>query len=276
MAEEIAQWLKADVIDYTEDALEHAFRHYEGIVAVMASGIVVRKLASLLDDKWTDPAVVVVTPDRRYCIPILGGHHGGNDIARQLATHGLIPVISTATDALGKDSVEEIAARQGLEVVNKGSTVEVNRAFLEGDVPVYNIVGPAVVMVSSDVSILAPPGDYVVGVGCNRGTGAEEIVHAIREALRSLNISEREVMVYASTSRKSDEVGMVNAVRELGGRMFFLDDETINRQPVTSGSKAELIGLVGVAEPSALALARHKELIMKRRAYGNVTVAIAR
>lgn len=275
-AGELAKWLEADVIEYSEDVLERVYRQYEGVVAVMACGIVVRKLAPLLHDKWTDPSVVVVTPDMRFCVPLLGGHHGGNEIARRLAAHGVIPVISTATDALGKDSVEEVAARKDREIVNKASTVAVNKAFLEGEVPVYNIDGPAVVLVSSDVSILAPRGEYVVGIGCNRGTAAEEIVQAVRDALMSRNISEKEVLAYASTIKKSDESGLVTAVRELGGRMFFLDDETINSQPVDSRSKAELIGLVGVAEPSALALARRKELVTKRRAYGNVTVAIAR
>lgn len=275
-AEELAEWLGADLFDYSEDVLEEAFHRYEGIVAMMASGIVVRKLAPLLHDKWTDPSVVVVTPNRQFCIPLLGGHHGGNDIARRLAAHGVIPVISTATDALGKDSVEEIAAREDLEIVNKASTVAVNKAFLEGNVPVYNIDGPAVVLATANVSILATRGEYVVGIGCNRGTATEEIVQAVRDALMSRNISEKEVLAYASTIKKSDESGLVAAVRELGGRLFFLDDETINSQPVDSRSKAELIGLVGVAEPSALALARRKELITKRRAYGNVTVAIAR
>ena len=273
-ARTLAGWLKGDVMEHS-DALTRAFREYEGIVAIMAMGIVVRKIAPLVHDKWVDPAVVVVTPDLRFCIPVLGGHHGGNEIARSLARHGLVPVISTATDALGKDSVEEIACRHGLEVVNKGSTVAVNKAFLKGDVPVYQIDGPAVVLASSNVSILASKGEYVVGIGCNRGTAAEEIMQAVLGALASMNIEREEVLAYASTIKKADEAGLLSAVRELDGRLFLIDDETINSQPV-SRSKAELIGLVGVAEPSALALAKRKEIVMKRRAYGNVTVAIAR
>ncbi len=275
-AEKLAAWLEADIVECTEGALERAYREYTRIVAVMACGIVVRKLSPLVKDKWVDPAVVVVTPDLRFSVPILGGHHGGNDIARRLAAHGVTPVISTATDALGRDSVEEIASRDGLEVVNKSSTVAVNKAFLQGDVPVYRIDGPAVILVSSNVSVLAPRGEYVVGIGCNRGTSEEEIVQAVQEALRSHEIDRGDVLAYASTMKKSDEAGLISAVRRMAGRIFFLDDETINAQPVDTPSRADLIGLIGVAEPSALALAIRKELVMKRRAYGNVTVAIAR
>ena len=85
-----------------------------------------------------------------------------------------------------------------------------------------------------------------------------------------------DVLAYTSTVKKADEAGLLSAVRELGGRLFLVDDDTINAQPVAAPSKAGLIGLVGVAEPSALALAKRKEIVMRRKAYGNVTVAIAR
>jgi cobalt-precorrin 5A hydrolase len=275
-AGEVAGWLGAEVFELDDGSFGSIFREYEGIVAIMAAGIVIRKIAPLVRDKWIDPAVVVVTPDLRFCVPVLGGHHGGNEIARLLAVHGPVPVISTATDALGRDSVEEIARRNGLEVVNKDSTVAVNRAFLDGDVPVYRIDGPAVVMISSGVSVLSSKGEYIVGIGCNRGTAAGEIRTAVGEAIGSLGIASDEVLAYTSTVKKADEAGLLSAVRELGGRLFLIDDDTINAQPVAAPSKAELIGLVGVAEPSALALARRKEIVMRRRAYGNVTVAIAR
>ena len=79
----------------------------------MSMGIVVRKIAPLLRDKWTDPAVVVISPDFRYAVPVLGGHHGANDLAKELAGLGLVPVITTATESRGRDSVESLAERTG-------------------------------------------------------------------------------------------------------------------------------------------------------------------
>lgn len=272
----LAGWLGGEAVAYHEQAFEDAFRERDGIVAVMALGIVIRKLAPILRDKWTDPPVVAVTPDLRFCVPLLGGHHGANELARRLSNEGMIPVISTATDALGKDSVEEIAARNRMEVINKSSTVTVNKAFLQGDVPVYRIDGPAVVLVSPGVSVLATRGEFIVGIGCNRGTAAEEIVQAIRDALREAGIDPREVLAFSSTVKKSDEAGLLKAIQDLDGALFLVDDETINSQKGTSPSRASLIGLIGVAEPSALSLSKRKEIVMRRRTYGNVTVAIAR
>jgi cobalt-precorrin 5A hydrolase len=275
-AARVASMIDADLLPYHEDAFERAFAEYEAVVAIMAIGIVVRKISPLLRDKWTDPPVVVVSPDLRYAIPIMGGHHGANEIARSMGEHGIVPVITTATDALGKDSVEEVAARTGMEVVNKTSTVAVNVAFLHGEVPVYNINGPAVVVAGPGVSFLARKGEYVVGIGCNRGTHADEIVESVDHALEQSAVARDEVLTYATTVKKIDEVGLFEAVRRLEGNLLYLEDEVLNAQPVDSVSKAELIGLVGVAEPSALALSKRKELVMRRRAYGNVTVAIAR
>ncbi len=275
-AAKVASYLGADLVPYDEDVFARCFAQYEGVVAIMAIGIVVRKIAPLLKDKWTDPAVVVVSPDLRYAIPLSGGHHGANRIARELAEHGIVPVITTATDALGKDSAEEVAERTGTEVVNRSSTVAVNAAFLQGDVPVFNVPGPAIVVAGTGVSFLTRKGDYIVGIGCNRGTQADEIMDSVTKALEHSNVPKDQVMIYATTTKKFDEAGLGEAVRRLDGNLVYLEDDILNDQPVGSASKAQLIGLVGVAEPAALALSKRKELVMRRKAYGNVTVAIAR
>src|SRR3972149_5713018 len=49
----------------------------DGIVAVMAAGIVVRAVAPLLESKLSDPAVVVVDVCGRFTVSLLSGHYGG-------------------------------------------------------------------------------------------------------------------------------------------------------------------------------------------------------
>ena len=62
----------------------------------------------------------------------------------------------------------------------------------------------------------------------------------------------------------------------LSGNLIFLNDDTINAQEGTGPSRAARLGLLGVAEPAALAASKDKVLVMKKRVYGSVTVAIAR
>ncbi|PJI44108.1 MAG: precorrin-3B C(17)-methyltransferase [Rhizobium sp.] len=71
--------------DETRAHLTALFSAGQPIVAVMASGALIRMLAPLLADKHTEPAVVAVSEDGASVVPLLGGHHGANDLARTIA-----------------------------------------------------------------------------------------------------------------------------------------------------------------------------------------------
>ena len=275
-ARRIADALGAEVVAYGPEAFQRAFAGYGRIVALMSAGIAVRGIAPLLVDKWRDPAVVVVGPDLRYAVPVVGGHHGANDLARDLAALGITPVITTATETRGRESVEGFAARSGCEVVNRDSTRPVNAAVLDADIPLYAVTGPGIVVAGPGVALLVRKGEYAVGVGCRKGVGAAEVAGAVRQALGEAGIIPDEVLVYATTTQKRGEEGLLRAVADLGGNLVFLDDKTLNAQEAPSPSRASLIGLVGVAEPSALAASKRKELVLAKQTYGSVTVAIAR
>jgi cobalt-precorrin 5A hydrolase len=275
-ADVIARHLGAEVIPYGPGAFASAFSAYSGIVAVMSAGIVVRSIAPLLRDKWTDPAVVVVSPDLAWAVPIAGGHHGANRIARSLVELGIRPVITTATETVGRMSVESVAEEKGYAVLNPPSTRTVNAAILDGDVPVYPVPGPGIVIAGPAVSFLLRKGEYAVGLGCRKGVPEEEILRAIRAGFSEAGISPGEVFAYGTTVRKLHEKGLARAVASLGGNLVYLDDEAIAAQPAPSPSRAGLLGLPAVAEPCALALSRRGVLVLAKKKYGGVTLAIAR
>ena len=274
-AKTVAQFLGAEVFEYTPDIFSEIFPHTRRIVAIMSMGIVVRSIAPLLEDKWNDPAVVVISPDLAYAIPLIGGHHGANELAKELSALGIRPVITTATEATGRDSVESVGQRNGCEVVNRESTRQVNAAMLDIDVPVFAVKGPGIVIAGPDVSILLKKGEFTVGIGCRKGVRREEVLDAIRNALAETGVSKDDVLVYATTQKKSNETGLLEAISSVSGNLIFLDDETINAQTGITSSRATKIGLLGVAEPCALAAAKKKQLVMEKKVYGRVTVAIA-
>ena len=49
-----------DLLEYHGDVFAEHWGEYDCFVGLMASGIAMRKTAPLLDDKWDDPAIVVV------------------------------------------------------------------------------------------------------------------------------------------------------------------------------------------------------------------------
>ncbi|NTV00866.1 MAG: cobalt-precorrin 5A hydrolase, partial [Methanoregulaceae archaeon] len=125
-------------------------------------------------------------------------------------------------------------------------------------------------------AFLSASGEYSVGIGCRKDTTKDEVEEAVRAALELAGIRPSQVLIYATTVKKSHESGILEAVRALGGALIYLDDRAISAVVSPSPSGASRIGLKGVAEPGALAVSRYKDLVLKKTVFGGVTVAIAR
>ena len=121
-----------------------------------------------------------------------------------------------------------------------------------------------------------PEAGVIVGIGARRGVTCQEVSDAITAGLREAGIDLADVRIFASSRLKENEQGIIDTAEALGREIAFLDDETINGYTPPSRSEASRFGIVGVAEPSALALSEKKDLILKKQKYGNVTIAIAR
>ena len=273
-AKKIQEFVGGEIITYSKDAFKQAFE-FDAIIAVMAAGIAVRNIAPLVCDKWEDPAVVVVDSGLNFAIPILGGHHGGNELARRLAGMGIVPVITTATEVKGKNSVEHTAKALGSRIINRDSTKKVNTALLEKDVEVLCIKGPKILLVDDDVTVLKRNG-LVVGIGANRGVSKSEVMEAVSSALSELESGIEDVKCFSSAVIKENEKGIIDAAESFGKEVKFVPHDLINSIKTPTSSKAKALGLNGVCEPAALALSKEKVLLLKKRIYGNVTIAIAR
>lgn len=87
----------------------------EAIVYIGALGICVRKIKDLINDKYTDPAVVCVDTTGKWVIPVLSGHVGGaNNLAREIALiTGGEAVITTQSDNAGLWALDLLADKYG-------------------------------------------------------------------------------------------------------------------------------------------------------------------
>ena len=85
----------------TGDQMPALFAGFDGIIAIVSLGAMVRLMAPHLKDKEQDPGVVVVDEAARFAIPVLAGHLGGaNSLAGHLAKElGAVAVLTTASDA---------------------------------------------------------------------------------------------------------------------------------------------------------------------------------
>jgi cobalt-precorrin 5A hydrolase len=120
------------------------FGMYRGLVFIMATGIVVRMVAPHVNDKLTDPAVVVVDESGRHAISLLSGHAGGaNELTGKVAKLiGATPVITTASDVQGRLAVDTLAELFGCLVEDREAAKKVSAAIVNGEaVSVYSHPG---------------------------------------------------------------------------------------------------------------------------------------
>jgi cobalt-precorrin 5A hydrolase len=119
----------------------------------------------------------------------------------------------------------------------------------------------------------------IVGVGCRRGVPAARIVAAVREALALAGCDLAEVRLLASADVKAEEPGLIEAARELRLPLRLVSGEEISATAYAfehSQFVQEKVDLPAVAEPAALLAGRRARLILAKRAFDGVTVAIAR
>ena len=288
------------------------WQEYSVLIFVMATGIVVRQIASLLEGKDRDPAVLVLDEEGTFVIPLLSGHLGGaNTWAIQLASQvGAQAVITTATDVRGLVAPDEYARRYGWKVeplnhlptVNRllldrgclklwtGYTLKPEEAWLkdehyqvlsDGDKEKANVIISAFPgqALKDDLIYCVPP-ILSVGVGCRRGVSTEAVLEAITSTVEQLGASLKAVSGLFSIDLKSDEAGLIEAAKVL--RVPFQTFPAVELQAVIekeqlSRSKFvnEKIGVDGVCEAASLLGTQRGRLILPKFKGRGVTVAIS-
>ena len=283
------------------DLIAANWQSYDGLVCIMAAGIVVRAIAPLLQDKLVDPCVIVVDEKGHHAISLLSGHMGGgNALAHRVAAiTGGTPVITTASDTLQLVALDLWAKLQGLlapcrEKLTAAAALLVNRGELHlysdeevsslppgltqvGKVELADIIISASTRYADGATIFRPR-TLVVGIGCNRGTPAEEFEEALTEVLTDLQLSKASIRNLASIDKKNDEPGLLQFAADNGWQIEFFPGEKINtlKNVAISFAALKAVGAIGVAEPAALLSAQSNHLESRKRKWKNVTMAIAR
>ena len=114
------------------------FQLYQGLVYIMPTGVVVRALAPHIQNKKTDPAVVVVDAGGRYVLSLLSGHEGGaNELTLRVGNIlGAEPIITNTTEAL-KNIIVGIGCRRGISADQVVRAIE--SALKEKEIPLNQV-----------------------------------------------------------------------------------------------------------------------------------------
>jgi cobalt-precorrin 5A hydrolase len=276
----------------------------DGLICIMAAGVVVRSIAPLCRDKKSDPCVVVLDEKGQFVISLLSGHlGGGNHLAREVARiTGGQPVITTASDVTGHTAIDLWAMMNNLIVANPEKLTHISaRLVNRGELNLFSDQSLdgipadfypvekselAHIVVSSFISdgydnLWLIPKNLFVGFGCNRGTTSAEFQSALDDLCKIHGIDSRAIAGFASIDIKSDEKGMLEfAERHHLPLQFFSKDQLNTVTGITpSAAVLKATGAGGVAEPAAILAASSTSgggrLCIRKMKWKNVTAAVA-
>ncbi len=288
------------VFDNTSATLRTLFQDGTPIVAVMATGIVVRALGSLVEDKRGEPPVVAVSFDGTFAVPVLGGHGGANRLAEDIsrALGGFAAITTTSDRALdfapglaldepperwsvaNPKQAKALTARRlgggevGLSV--ESGDAEWLQGFAEGtDV----LVTHRAVAEPANSLILHPP-TLALGVGCERDCAADELLGLVEKTLKGAKLAPESIACIASLDLKADEVAVSALAAHFGvPARFFTADELVAeeaRLKNPSSVVAAEVGCPGVAEGAALAsVGAAGTLLVEKHKSRRATCAVA-
>lgn len=114
--------------------VQQLFKQVDCLIMIMATGISIRTISPVIQDKTTDPAVLVIDELGQHVISLLSGHVGGANQWTQKIAEILKadPVITTATDTEKVASLDLLAKNLHAWYPNfKENTKLINRKLAE-------------------------------------------------------------------------------------------------------------------------------------------------
>ena len=228
------------------------------------------------------------------------------------------PVITTATDINAVPAIDVLAIENGLVIENPGAIKTVNMALLKREEigvhdpfnflagKLQNLESAAFQILAHDINkilqqsditkipivyiddaindlpstaLILRPSTLVAGIGCNRGTDAQEISTHLKEVLESHRLASTSLQCLASIDVKNDEAGLIEVAESLELPLIFFNRGELNQVKGIENPSPVVekhVGVKSVCEAAAILASRDGTLIVPKQSTQNVTVAIAR
>lgn len=272
------------------------------IIGICAAGILIRAVAPLLTDKRREPALIAVAEDGASVVPLLGGHHGANrlaaDIAGVLSSHA---AITTAGDIGLGFALDEPPA--GWRIGDPEPAKAITAALLAGQpvrvladahtptadwlkVPADDAARLRIRITDSDPeadpdTLLIHPKTLALGVGCERDCPPDELAALVFDTLADVGLAAASVACVVSLDLKSDEAAVLDLARTLDVPARFFDAARLEAETPRLKTPSEIVfaevGCHGVSEAAALAAGgTDGTLIVAKKKSQRATCAIVR
>lgn len=298
-AQRVAALTAGELVDLSDGseasslALARLFAQKRPIIGVCAAGILIRLLAPHLADKHDEPPVLAVSVDGAHVVPLLGGHHGANRLAREIAD-GLagVAALTTASDVRFARGLDE--PPQGYVLANpqvaKAAMVDALRGEsvdLKGHAPWvaaagYALAGNGRIKASvtekrSDDGLVYHPKTLVAGMGCERGAEPDEVLALLQSTLASAGLAPESLAAIATIDLKADEAALHAVAAHFGVPLrLFSAEELAEETPRLENPSAVVLAEVGTPGVSEAAALKAGTLLVAKQKSKRATCAIGR
>ncbi len=262
----------------TAQHLKELYQSGTPIIGICASAILIRCLAPVLADKLVEPAVLSIGDTAQSVVPLLGGHHGANEMAQEIAGRlNAVAAITTASDLHFNIALD--SPPPGLALANPQHMKEFTARLLQGEkvkllgdnqwletseLPFDADASLSIEVTTRDIKgspdkLVYHPKLICVGVGCERHAEADELLTLVKDTLKTNKLSPLSVAGIFSIDLKADENAVHEVARHFGTapRFFKADELEAEKDRLANPSDVVFaeVGCHGVSEGAALAAA---------------------
>jgi cobalamin biosynthesis protein CbiG len=283
---------------------------YKNIVAIMAAGIVVRAVSSLITDKTKDPAIVVVDEMGKFVISLLSGQLGGaNELAKEVANIlGAIPVITTSSDLQGYKAIDLYAKEMGYIISDMALYRKMAKMMTEKNkISVYvekceendyfysdffikfediddflkkeglKLAVSWKKFDSKDILYLIPK-RLVLGIGFHKGISGEELFTFVNKVCNEEKLHVSAIKKIATIDKRENELGLWDLSKRLNSELCFLSSSDLKKvSKMVDGSETveKYHGVGNISEASAILCSNYGNIIVPKKKGGVITLCIA-
>lgn len=284
--------------------VEENFKIYDCIVFIMASGIVIRLIKDLIEDKLTDPAILVMDVKGTHVISLLSGHLGNaNEETIQLAQLiNATPVITTASDTMDTLSVDLFARRHHCKIIDykqakKITALIVNHASvnihskwsLDEKLPnnlsfdTFDNLNEGTILVTNKKTpfhkdkVRLFKKNLIVSMGCRKNTPTQDIIKFIKEEFFKKNLSLHSIKKIVSIDLKKNETGFIETAKLLDVPFQTIAKDkikTIEDDFKGSTFVSQSIGVSCVSEPCGAIASNNGNQLIEKKIKSGMTLSV--
>lgn len=292
------------------ELVEECFLKADLLIFIMATGIVVRLIAPLLQHKGIDPAVLVMDEGGKNIISLVSGHVGGANLwTKKLGEAlGANPVITTASDSKGLLSIDMLAIEYNCALIDWEKAKKITSHMVNGgSVGVYSdeldlsslppeyivvktlqelkkcltgvcISNKQLNLVGEEGLIQLYPKNIVVGIGCKLGTKKTAILEEIEAAFNVVKRSIYSIKKVMTIEIKAKEAGLIEATQQLKVPLEILATNEIKQVEGLFEASAfveKTVGVSAVSGPCAYIGSHKGKILLEKQRNNGVTISLA-